>query len=140
MVPEHELGSAGQVRMAALLPDLLAALRRRRRRAQVRRAMVVAVLAVLPGVGWLLTMRAPSGQVPVEPASLIATKATMVHDDPSILVRCEVRDVVRQEWWLSDAGLQATLRAVDRPDGLVCVAGRVFVAIAAIDPFPTISP
>ncbi len=140
MVPEHELGPVGQARMAALLPDLLATLRRRRRRAQVRRAVVVAVVALLPGVAWLAAARALAGLPPVDPIGPLASVATMVHDDPSILARCEVRDIARAEWWLSDAALQETLRAVDRPDGLVRTADRVFVAAAAIDPFPSTAP
>jgi hypothetical protein len=64
----------------------------------------------------------------------------ILHDDPGVVDRCTVVSTVRTAWLLDDDGLRELLRQAERPDGLVRVTDRVFVAAAAVDPFPVTSP
>lgn len=134
MVAEPELSPLARQRMAAQLPALLVVVRARRRRRLVRRAALALVALALPGLGWLLAS-APTTPPPA-PGVAAAPAWVVVHDDPTILARCEVQPAVRPDWLLTDDGLQAELRAADRPDGLVRTGGVVLVSAAAVDPWP----
>lgn len=132
--PESQVGQ----RMAALLPDLLLALRRRTRRARRRRLAVAALVAAAPAC-WLAWLLAGSGAA--VPATPVAAPAwTFVRDDPGLLARCSVAPVVRPAWFVGDDELHVLLGDAARPAGLVRVGERVFVAAAAIDPWPGDSP
>ncbi len=132
--PESQVGQ----RMAALLPELLLALRRRTRRARCRRLAVAALVAAAPAcwLAWLLT--GPGDAVPAAPVA--APAWTIVRDDPGVLARCSVAPAVRPAWFVGDDELQGLLGDAARPSGLVRAGERVFVAVAAIDPWPGDSP
>lgn len=128
--PESMVGE----RMVALLPQLLQALRRRTRRARRRRLAVAALVAAAPTcwLAWLLT--GPRGGAPATPVA--APTWIVVRDDPGVLARCAVANVVRPAWFVGDDELQVLLGDAARPAGIVRAGGRVFVAAAAIDPWP----
>jgi hypothetical protein len=143
MAHEQELSVVARQRRDALLPELLATVRARHRRAVARRAMVAALLVLAPLAVWCAGGSAPVPVAPVPDAPAphmpvaVATAAITVENDATVLARCEVRTESRAEWFADDERLRAELRTADRSDGLVVVPGRVFVAAAAIDPFPT---
>jgi hypothetical protein len=96
-------------RMAALLPELLLVLRR-------RRLAVAALVAAAPAcwLAWPFTVA--DDAVPATPVA--APAWTIVRDDE----------------------LQGLLGDAARPAGLVLAGERVFVAVAAVDPWPGESP
>lgn len=134
---EHDtmqLSPLAQQRMHALLPDLLGAVRARRRRRHVRRAALVVLVLFAPIAAWWANAVEPS--TPREDAVAAAPVAEIVESDPTVLARCEVATTVRAEWFVDDDGLQELLRADERDAGLVRVGDRVFVSPSAIDPLP----
>jgi hypothetical protein len=69
----------------------------------------------------------------------VARGFEIVGDDPTVLARCEVAPPAPGQaaaWAIGDDELQAELRALGRPAGLVRVRDRVLVSAAAVDPFP----
>lgn len=135
MAPEHGLSPRARQRMAALLPDLLGAVRARRRRRHVRRAAVALMAAALPLFAWQFATATAPRRDPPEVAA--APSWRVVHDDPTVLTRCAVGTRERAEWFVDDDGLQAALRAAERPMGLVRTRGQVLVSAMAIDPWPS---
>lgn len=135
---EGRLSAAAQARLQADLPGLLAALRGRRRRRQTVRA-AVATLLLVSGAAMVFRSGGAPTVVPVLPDGT-APRCTIVRDDPQVLARLAVPTTVRAEWFVDDAGLQALLRAADRPDGLVRVDRQVLVSAEAVDPFPELQP
>ena len=134
MAMAREPESVVAQRMAALLPELLQTLRLRARRARRRRLAVAGLIAAAPAcwLAWLLA--GPGAAVPATPAAEPAW--TVVRDDPDVLARCTVATVVRPAWFVGDDELQDLLGAAAKPAGLVRAGDRVFVAAAAIDPWP----
>jgi len=122
-------------RQQAMLPSLLGAVRQRRQRRRAVRtaallsAVVLVALLVRP---WL---QAPqrADERPREAAQPAFPSWSTLHDDPTVLARCEVRPAVRAEWFVDDARLHDLLAAADREAGLVRAGGRVRVSAAAID-------
>jgi hypothetical protein len=128
MEADRELSPVARTRRDAALPGLLAEVRARARRRRTRRAAVTAALVALV-------------LVPIAAWWLRADGAVVVHTRPEVvLARCVVASPPSGavgEWSIGDAELQAELRALDRPAGLVRVGDRVLVDPAAADPFPT---
>ena len=120
-------------RQQAMLPLLLTAVRhRRQRRRAVRAAALVVAVALVVAFLWPPTETMPRGD---DGPIAQAPGWTSIHDDPTVLSRCEVTPVVAAEWFVDDASLQALLRAEGRPAGVVRVGGAVRVSAAAIDPW-----
>jgi hypothetical protein len=141
MAMEAEL-SAGAVRCRdERLPALLAAVRRRRsvrRRARVALAAACVVACV---VAFLSLPPAARQQRPAlaraEGAVAAATAvARIVRDDPTVLARCAVPAVEREDWYLDDQGLQQLLQQAGCESGLIRAGGRL-LAVAAVDALPT---
>lgn len=152
MEPDQELSSLARERMAAMLPDLLGAVRGRRRRRQALRASVVAFVVAGLWSLWLgLWPASGDAVVPTPNAPRVATLPTpnrtgaakfaceLVHDLPDVVARLSRTAAVRADCYISDADLQAFLRDAQRPQGLVRIAGKVIVASAAVDPFPVMA-
>lgn len=136
--PIDSLSPEALARFRAGLPVLLQALRgRRRRRAAARGGLVAFGIAAIAAVVLARGTPWPKGGGSADPA---APFCVVVRDDPAIVSRCTVPNGERAEWFVDDDTLRALLQAADRPDGLVRVADRVFVAAAAVDPFPSTSP
>lgn len=134
----ERLSPTARARMAALLPELLGEVRARRRRRHARRAAVLVLAAACYLLAWPWRRGEPPRDERPEVAS--APRWTVVHDDPTILSRCEVANRDRPEWRLTDDALRAELRAAQRPDGVVRAGDRVFVSASAVDPWPGESP
>lgn len=161
MEAEPGLSVAAQRCRDARLPELLRAVRRRGERRRRRRAAVVvtggALLLVVadalwPRAGRSPVMRPPSGAsardagasplasapaatIHVVVAGSVPEVAAIRRDDPAIVARCAVATQAHDAWFVDDTGLRALLRADGRPDGIVRIAGRVFVGEAAIDSY-----
>jgi hypothetical protein len=132
----HDLSLAAESRMRAMLPELLGAVRWRRRRRYAVRAGGVAAVVAFAVVLWPRGDGAQRGgrNTPVDPAPRVAI-CEVVRTDPRV-AQWRVASAVPAEWYLDDDGLQAMLREGQRPDGIVRVRDKVLVASAAVDPFP----
>jgi heme A synthase len=152
MEADQELSSPARERMAAMLPDLLGAVRGRRRRRKALRASVVALVVAGLLSLWLgLWPTSGDAMVPASTAPTVATLPTpnrtgaakfaceIVHDLPDVVARLSRTATVRADCYISDADLQAFLRDAQRPQGLVRISGKVTVASAAIDAFPVMA-
>lgn len=144
METNQEMSSLAQQRMATMLPELLGAVRgRRRRRVAIRVGVVAAMLCVLvgywPGMGGQTMDYDPGGGA----ATQVANGGTpfaceVVRNRPGVLERFRSATPQHQQWFVGDDELQDFLRTAERPNGIVRVSGKVFVASAALDPFPVL--
>ncbi len=137
---EHEmvLSAAALRRRREALPELLGAVRWRRRRRRAVRAGLCLVLTLVASSPWwsqATGWRQANGSGD-EVAVANAPSWTVFTDDASVLARCEVPTHVDPSWFVDDDELQRLLRDDHRPDGLVRTGPRVLVAAAAIDPWP----
>ncbi|MCA8952310.1 MAG: hypothetical protein KDE27_22555 [Planctomycetes bacterium] len=139
-----DLGPEALQRRSAMLPELLRAVRGRRRRRQVRRLGLAAAALALAALGLhrVFGDRGPGRGIatPVADGNDPEVAATPVWttfgNDPAALARCVVTPAARPEWYVDDDGLNDLLRAAKGRGGIVRAAGRVFVNAAAIDPWP----
>lgn len=139
--PDRSLSPVAAARMAAMLPDLLSAVRwRRRRRVALRAGVAVTLLtaALFAASRWWAPSAAAPGPAPAAGDSrpLRDAAIAIVQTDPDVVARYRAVADVPSEWFIDDDELQRWLRQDRRPDGLVRIAGRVTVASAAVDPFP----
>lgn len=135
------LSGAAQQRQRDMLPSLLAAVRWRRRRRQAVRAGASVSLLILFGL-WLRpysTHEAPA-VAPVVDATAPAPRWHELHDDPTVLSRCEVRTAVRAEWFVDDDSLQQLLTTGNRTAGLLRIGNQVLVSPTAIDRWGSDAP
>ncbi|MCU0867098.1 MAG: hypothetical protein MUC36_25220 [Planctomycetes bacterium] len=121
------------------LPALLAAVRRRRiGRRSARVALGATCLAACVGA-FLCTPMASrqefSGPA-LAPVAVAPAPSRIVRDDPTVLARCAVPAVEREDWYLDDQGLQQLLQQAGCDSGLIRAGGRL-LAVAAVDALPT---
>jgi hypothetical protein len=134
MHDERELSPLAQQRMAAMLPQLVGAVRWRRRR---RRAVQGALVAAVVWLGVALWPDGTAGPQPSDPGPVQRVPiCEVVHDVPDVLAKYRVEPVRRADWFVDDDELQQFLNEGQRPSGLVRVGARVTVVRSAIDPFP----
>lgn len=152
MERNQEMSSLAHQRMTTMLPELLGAVRgRRRRRVAARVAMVAAMLALLvsywPGMGGQARdSKRPGSDHSSQMANVrdggsssgMPFACEVVRDVPGIVERYRGTSSKHEQWFVGDDELQDFLRKADRPEGLVRVAGKVVVASAALDPFPVL--
>jgi len=147
MERNQEMSSFARQRMATMLPDLLGAVRSRRRRRVAARATVAttvaaALLAVLvtlwPKGGDRGAVPSPNG--PQHHIAAVPFTCEVVRDIPGVVARYRVATPKHKDWFVGDAELQNFLRNAERPDGIVRVSGKVVVASSALDPFPEVAP
>jgi hypothetical protein len=153
MERDLEMSSLAQKRKAALLPELLGAVRGRRRRRVATRVTVVAGMALLLISYWpaMVVPGIDSRQAGGDAALQVANTdglgpsssgepfaCEVVHDIPGVVQR--YRSVIQdhQDWFVNDAELQSILRAAGRPAGIMRIAGKVTVARGALDPLPAL--
>ena len=70
------------------------------------------------------------------PVSVPPAADRIVRDDPSVLGRCAVHAVEREDWYVDDQGLQQLLQQAGCDSGLIRAGGRL-LAVAAVDALPT---
>lgn len=109
------------------LPELLRAVRWRRRRRQLRRAALGALLLL---GGFALWPDPRPDDLPVAP--LAAPPWTVVRDDPGVVARHTVPERVDPAWFVDDRELQALLRESGQPIGTVRIGRTVQVAAVAM--------
>ncbi|MCR9244117.1 MAG: hypothetical protein NXI31_03740 [bacterium] len=142
METELELTVTARTRQQAMLPELLGAVRRRRRWRHTRNAgLTLALVAGLASAPWWMAGGAagerPAGSPAVPDQHVVATRSWVtVRDDPDIVARYRVGTTRRSEWFVDDADLRGLLRTAERASGVVRSGQRVFVSRAAIDPWP----
>ena len=138
--PFSGLSGPAQQRQRELLPNLLTAVRQRRRRRQAVRAVACLGFVALLTI-WLLP--SPASQPAADPfASVPKTSPGWIelHDDPTVLSRYEVSCAVRKEWFVDDDSLQQLLASGNRATGLLRVGNQVLVSPAAIDRWGSDAP
>ena len=139
MAMEAELSACAVRCRDERLPGLLAAVRRRRsgrRRARLALA-AVGLAACLGALLWSPpTARLQSPDLALAPAAPAPAADRIVGDDPTVLARCAVPAVERQDWYLDDQGLQQLLQQAGCDSGLIRAGGRL-LAVAAVDALPT---
>jgi hypothetical protein len=153
MAHDPSMSPQVQERMAAMLPELLGAVRWRRRRRQLGR--VVLLLLVFVSL-WVLAdsdAATANGSVPqgvrqrvpqlasdtAATARAVPFACEIVGNDASVVQRYTAAVTSHQQWLVGDEELQAFLQDAHRPMGIVRVSGRVLVARAALDPFPLLA-
>ena len=139
MERNQQMSSQARQRMAAMLPEMLGAVRWRRRRRYLARGTVLAAAAVLLLVYWPSGASfLPSAPVPIGPQAGASASPVcqIVHDVPGVVDRYRATSSQHAEWYVGDEELQEFLRAADRPSGIVRIYGKVMVTEAALDPFP----
>ena len=145
MERNQEMSSLARQRMASMLPDMLGAVRWRRRRRHIVRGTVLAVAAVLLVGYWPNGGTAPDVIAPVAIGPLGPQQAgssvvcEVVRDIPGVVDRYRATGAKHLEWFVSDDELQDFLRDANRPNGIVRVSGKVLVTEAALDPFPVLA-
>lgn len=143
MEPNQEMSSLARERMATMLPDLLGAVRsRRRKRVAVRASVVAALLALLvtfwPDSGDFASVPPQAGTPQVIAGAPFSCE--VVRDIPGVVARYRVATPEHKAWFVGDDELQDFLRTAERPEGIVRVSGKVVVASSALDPFPELEP
>ena len=130
-----ELSPAARARQQAMLPELLTAVKHRRRRRHVVRATVallfVGVVAFAAQSLWRSDEPVSPGPGPNDVAAW-----TTFRDDPATRERYVVATVRKREWFVDDDGLNDLLRESGRRTGIIRAGGRVAVNEAAVDPWP----
>jgi len=134
MHSEREMSPLAQTRMAEMLPQLVGAVRWRRRR---RRALQVGAVAAALWLAFTLwpDRGDPVRQIVPGPPSRTSI-CEVVRDVPDVLAKYRYQPVARAEWFIGDEELQQFLSEGERPSGIVRVGSRVTVVRSAIDPFP----
>jgi len=151
MERDQEMSSLAEQRKATMLPELLGAVRGRRRRRVATRGAVVAGMALLLISYWpsMWGSVADDMQAGGDAASQLANAGDLgpspaaepfvcevVRNIPGVVQRYRAVIPQRQDWFIGDEQLQDILRADGRPDGIMRIAGKVVVASGAVDPFP----
>lgn len=125
--PEPPGPAAGAGDPAGRLPELLRAVRWRRRRRQLRRAALGALL-LLGGVALWPDPR--PDDLPVAPPA--APPWTVVRDDPGAVARHAVTARIDPAWFVDDHELQSLLRESGLPIGTVRIGHTVQVAAVEV--------
>lgn len=117
------LSTTGLARREAMKVMLTGILRQRRRR---RRMAQAACALLLLGLG-ARTLQPPR---PAPVAPIAAPRCwTVVHDDPTVLLRCRAADITLPGTiFVDDAELPALLAAAGRDAGIVQIGDRIRVA------------
>lgn len=144
MERNQEMSSRARERMATMLPELLGAVRsRRRRRVAVRTGAVAALVALLitmwpadGGIGSGIGSGLPGDPSHQQVAAARPFKCEVVHDVEGVLERFAGATPNHKKWFVGDDELQEFLRGADRPQGIVRISGKVVVSSDALDPFP----
>lgn len=155
---DFELSPSAQAHRDAMLPGLLGAVRRRRQRRAIRRAvaalLLVGAVVTLPFVDWqrgaersgdgahgggtatdVASANEPAFRIERVPSSATGSWST-VRNDPETVARYAVTTVRRADWFVDDRGLNQLLHGADRRAGVVRTATGVFVNPQAVDPWP----
>lgn len=164
MERNQEMSPLARQRMAAMLPEMLGAVRWRRRRRHIVNGSVLAVAAVLLIGYWPTDDRSLSPVGPMVSGPMVSgpmvggpgagaaqqsgdqqsgARTTVVcevfGDLPGVVDRYRATGGSYTEWFVGDEELQSFLREAQRPHGIVRVSGKVTVTAAALDPFPVMS-
>lgn len=132
--PDGSLSPAGVARRAAMLAELDAAMRRRNFLRTIVRSGAAAVPLIVLGAllrGYGLSNKnvpATIANTPPSEAPAVRGFIQLVQTDPFITRRLAAAGHIADIKLINDAELQACLRSLGRPSGLVRIGGRTLLA------------